>query len=147
VTVRGSVSISVTARLQPLSPSVATSDGESQGKPRPVSRVVYNLVRVAGEWPSLPRSVATAVRLGGGASGTIRYNARRSTRLSLQIPVVVMSLDPARSFREECKTAVVNVHGAASLSTSAWRAKRPYWCNWFQAGRARRRAWLRRPIG
>jgi hypothetical protein len=42
-------------------------------------------------------------------------NARRSTRLSLEIPVVVTSLDPAHRFREECKTAVVNVHGCGII--------------------------------
>ena len=42
-------------------------------------------------------------------------DARRSTRLSLQIPVVVTSLDPTRNFREECKTVVVNVHGCGLI--------------------------------
>ena len=42
-------------------------------------------------------------------------DARRSTRLSLEIPVVVTSLDPAHSFREECKTAIVNVHGCGVI--------------------------------
>ena len=40
-------------------------------------------------------------------------DARRSTRLGLQIPVVVTSLDPARDFYQECKTAFVNAHGCA----------------------------------
>jgi hypothetical protein len=42
-------------------------------------------------------------------------DARRSTRLSLQIPVVVTSLDPATKFREECSTVVVNVHGCGVI--------------------------------
>jgi shikimate kinase len=42
-------------------------------------------------------------------------DARRSTRLSLQIPVVITSLDPASNFREECKTVVVNVHGCGVI--------------------------------
>jgi hypothetical protein len=42
-------------------------------------------------------------------------DARRSTRLSLQISVVVTSLDPASNFREECNTAVVNVHGCGVI--------------------------------
>jgi hypothetical protein len=37
--------------------------------------------------------------------------ARRSTLLSLQIPVVVTSLDLACDFHKECKTEVVNAHG------------------------------------
>jgi PilZ domain len=39
--------------------------------------------------------------------------ARRSTRLSLQIPVVVTSLDPTCDFRKECKTVFVSAHGCA----------------------------------
>lgn len=42
-------------------------------------------------------------------------DARRSTRLSLEIPVVVTSLDPAHTFREECNTVVVNVHGCGVI--------------------------------
>jgi hypothetical protein len=42
-----------------------------------------------------------------------KNDARRSTRLSLQIPVVVTSLDSAHDFYEECKTAFVNAHGCA----------------------------------
>ena len=41
--------------------------------------------------------------------------ARRSTRLALQIPVIVTSLDPALAFRKECKTAVVNAHGSGII--------------------------------
>jgi hypothetical protein len=44
-----------------------------------------------------------------------KNDARRSTRLSLQIPVVVTSLDSARDFYEECKTAFVNAHGCAII--------------------------------
>jgi hypothetical protein len=36
-------------------------------------------------------------------------------RLSLQIPIVVTSLDPARDFRKECKTVFVNAHGCAVI--------------------------------
>jgi hypothetical protein len=42
---------------------------------------------------------------------SLKNPARRSTRLSLQIPVVVTSLDSACAFHKECKTAVVNAHG------------------------------------
>ena len=41
---------------------------------------------------------------------------RRSTRLSLQIPVVVTSLDPACDFRNESKTVVVNAHGCGFIA-------------------------------
>ena len=40
---------------------------------------------------------------------------RRSTRLSLQIPVVITSLDPACDFYKECKTVFVNAHGCATI--------------------------------
>jgi hypothetical protein len=40
---------------------------------------------------------------------------RRSTRLSLQIPVVITSLDPAYAFRKECKTVVVNANGCSVI--------------------------------
>ena len=46
---------------------------------------------------------------------TRKNDDRRSTRLSLQIPVVVTSLDSARDFYEECKTAFVNAHGCAII--------------------------------
>jgi hypothetical protein len=41
--------------------------------------------------------------------------ARRSTRLALQIPVIVTSRDPVLAFRKECKTAVVNAHGSGII--------------------------------
>jgi hypothetical protein len=44
-----------------------------------------------------------------------RKNARRSTRLSLEIPVVITSLDPACGFRKECKTVMVNAHGCGVI--------------------------------
>lgn len=44
-----------------------------------------------------------------------KNDARRSTRLSLEIPVVVTSLDPACDFHEECKTVVVNAHGCGVI--------------------------------
>ena len=45
----------------------------------------------------------------------LENDARRSTRLSLQIPVVVTSLDPTRAFREECKTVVVEAQGCGVI--------------------------------
>ena len=44
-----------------------------------------------------------------------KNDPRRSTRLSLQIPVIVTSLDPAVDFRKECKTVFVNAHGCAVI--------------------------------
>ena len=45
-----------------------------------------------------------------------KNDARRSTRLSLQIPAVVTSLDPTCDFRQECKTVVVNAHGCGFIA-------------------------------
>ena len=44
-----------------------------------------------------------------------KNDVRRSTRLSLQIPVVITCLDPSLDFREECKTVVVNAHGCGVI--------------------------------
>ena len=46
---------------------------------------------------------------------TSKNDVRRSTRLSLQIPVVITCLDPSLDFREECKTVVVNAHGCGLI--------------------------------
>ena len=43
-----------------------------------------------------------------------KNDVRRSTRLSLQIPVVITSLDPSRNFRE-CNTVVVNALGCGVI--------------------------------
>lgn len=48
------------------------------------------------------------VNLGASAKS---YAIRRSTRLLLEIPVVVSSLDPEIDFSEECRTSVINAHG------------------------------------
>jgi hypothetical protein len=45
----------------------------------------------------------------------LKNDARRSTLLSLQIPVIVTSRDPAWDFRKECKTVVVNAHGCGVI--------------------------------
>ena len=44
-----------------------------------------------------------------------KKDARRSTRLSLQIPVIVTSLDPACELRQECRTVVVNADGCGVI--------------------------------
>ena len=43
------------------------------------------------------------------------HATRRSTRLALQIPIILTSLDPAYFFRKECKTAIVNAHGCGII--------------------------------
>jgi hypothetical protein len=44
-----------------------------------------------------------------------KSSARRSTRLSLQTPVVITSLDPARTFAGKHGTLVVNAHGCGVI--------------------------------
>ncbi len=40
-----------------------------------------------------------------------QHAIRRSTRLPLEVPVLVTSLDPACEFSEQCTTTLVNAHG------------------------------------
>ncbi len=40
-----------------------------------------------------------------------QHAIRRSTRLPLEVPILVTSLDPAFEFSEECITTLVNAHG------------------------------------
>ena len=54
---------------------------------------------------------------------------RRSTRLSLQIPVVVTSLDPACDFRNESKTVVVNAHGCGFIARERLKDGTPVMMN------------------
>jgi hypothetical protein len=44
-----------------------------------------------------------------------KNDARRSTRLSRQIPVVISSLDPACKFSGQYETVVVNAHGCGVI--------------------------------
>ena len=44
------------------------------------------------------------------------YPIRRSTRLPLEIPVRITSLDPKVQFSEHCTTATVNAHGCGVIS-------------------------------
>jgi hypothetical protein len=44
---------------------------------------------------------------------------RRSTRLALEIPVLITSLDLRSGFCEECKTVAVNAHGCGVVTSEA----------------------------
>ena len=44
------------------------------------------------------------------------YPIRRSTRLPLEIPLRVTSLDPKVKFAEDCNTVTVNAHGCGLMS-------------------------------
>jgi len=50
-----------------------------------------------------------------GASEKTQHAIRRSTRLPLEVPVLVTSLDPARPFSERCNTTLVNAHGCGLI--------------------------------
>ncbi len=50
-----------------------------------------------------------------GPSEKTQHAIRRSTRLPLEVPVLVTSLDPARPFSEPCHTTLVNAHGCGLI--------------------------------
>ena len=50
-----------------------------------------------------------------GPSGKTQHAIRRSTRLPLEVPVLVTSLDPAQPFSEPCNTTLVNAHGCGLI--------------------------------
>ncbi|MGH9641357.1 MAG: hypothetical protein ACRD3Q_02920 [Terriglobales bacterium] len=52
-------------------------------------------------------------------------SGRRSTRLPLEIPVVITSLDPANNFRKECKTIIVNGHGCGVVVPTLLKNQTP----------------------
>jgi hypothetical protein len=50
-----------------------------------------------------------------GPSGKTQHAIRRSTRLPLEVPVLVTSLDPAHPFSEPGNTTLVNAHGCGLI--------------------------------
>jgi len=48
-------------------------------------------------------------------SGKTQHAIRRSTRLPLEVPVLVTSLDPGQPFSERCNTTLVNAHGCGLI--------------------------------
>lgn len=51
-----------------------------------------------------------------GPSEKAQHAIRRSTRLPLEIPVRVTSLDSAQPFSEQCNTTLVNAHGCGMIA-------------------------------
>lgn len=51
-----------------------------------------------------------------GLSEKSQHAIRRSTRLPLEIPVRVTSLDPTQPFSEQCNTTLVNAHGCGLIA-------------------------------
>ncbi|MGA7564794.1 MAG: hypothetical protein WBW53_01860 [Terriglobales bacterium] len=54
-----------------------------------------------------------------GASEKTQHAIRRSTRLPLEVPVRLTSLDAAQPFSEQCNTTLVNAHGCGLIVTRA----------------------------
>jgi hypothetical protein len=50
-----------------------------------------------------------------GPSEKTQHAIRRSTRLPLEVPVLVTSLDPTVPFSEQCNTTLVNAHGCGLI--------------------------------
>ncbi len=50
-----------------------------------------------------------------GLAGKTQHAIRRSTRLPLEVPVLVTSLDPAQPFSEPGNTTLVNAHGCGLI--------------------------------
>jgi hypothetical protein len=50
-----------------------------------------------------------------GPSGKTQHAIRRSTRLPLEVPVLVTSLNAAVTFSEQCNTTLVNAHGCGLI--------------------------------
>ncbi len=66
-----------------------------------------------------------------------KNDVRRSTRLSLQIPVVITSLDPSLDFCEECKTVVVNAHGCGVIVHERLKNETPVTVKLISNGRSK----------
>jgi hypothetical protein len=64
-------------------------------------------------------------------------NARRSTRLSRQIPVVITSLDPEQTFSGKFKTVVINAHGCGIILPVQLKNKTPVSVELISNGRSR----------
>ena len=54
-----------------------------------------------------------------GPSEKTQHAIRRSTRLPLEVPVLVTSLNPAVPFSEQCNTTLVNAHGCGLIAPRA----------------------------
>ena len=50
-----------------------------------------------------------------GLSGNAQHAIRRSTRLPLEVPVLVTSLNAAVTYSEQCNTTLVNAHGCGLI--------------------------------
>jgi hypothetical protein len=60
-----------------------------------------------------------------GASEKTQHAIRRSTRLPLEVPVLVTSLNAAQPSSVECQTTLVNAHGCGLISTRKFSRRTP----------------------
>jgi hypothetical protein len=60
-----------------------------------------------------------------GSSEKAQHAIRRSTRLPLEVPVQITSLNPNVSFSERCNTTLVNAHGCGVISPRAMELNLP----------------------
>jgi hypothetical protein len=60
-----------------------------------------------------------------GASEKTQHAIRRSTRLPLEVPVLVTSLNAAQPSSVECQTTLVNAHGCGLISTRKFARSTP----------------------
>jgi hypothetical protein len=60
-----------------------------------------------------------------GPTENAQHAIRRSTRLPLEVPVQVTSLDPNFVFSERCNTTLVNAHGCGLISPRALQMNLP----------------------
>lgn len=72
------------------------------------------MIRLMSAINELAHRLTRSARSDRGIVAAPKNDTRRSTRLSLQVPVVITTLDPS-VFREECKTVVVNAHGCGVI--------------------------------
>ena len=72
-----------------------------------------------------------------GAALERSKNARRSTRLSRRIPVVITSLDPEQKFSGKHETVVVNAHGCAAILPVQLKNKTPVSVELISNGRSK----------
>jgi hypothetical protein len=75
---------------------------------------------------------------GKNHGATSKNDVRRSTRLSLQIPVVITCLDPSLDFREECNTVVVNAHGCGVIVHERLKNETPVTVKLVSNGRSKK---------
>ena len=73
------------------------------------------MIRLMSAINALAHRLTRSARSGRPVVAAPKNDTRRSTRLSLRIPVVVTHPDPTCDFREPCETVVINAHGCGVI--------------------------------